>query len=85
MLIIPALAHADLLSDKISNLTDGTETASGGFQATQEVSDDARQFSVNADFSGAPEPSTEGLLAAAGFMTAGIFLLQRYRNRDGRG
>jgi len=72
------------------------ETASEGFQDTWGVNDDAgaswfsygvcpRQFSVNADVSGAPEPSTEGLLAAAGFMTAGIFLLQRYRNQDCRG
>ncbi|HSU31624.1 MAG TPA: choice-of-anchor R domain-containing protein [Bryobacteraceae bacterium] len=67
-----------------------------GFQDTWGLSDDAgaswytydvypTQFSVNADVSGAPEPSTKGLLAAAGFLTAGILLLRRYRNQDGRG
>lgn len=66
-----------------------------GFQDTWGVSDDAgaswftydvypTQFSVNADVSGAPEPSTKGLLAAAGFLSAGIVLLQRYRNRNCR-
>jgi hypothetical protein len=95
MLISPALAHADLLSNNLSNSKNGGETCSGGFQDTWGVSDDAgdswftyevypTQFSVNAGVSGTPAPSTEGLLAAAGFMTAGIFLLQRYRNRDCR-
>jgi hypothetical protein len=66
-----------------------------GFQDTWGESDDAgaswftydvypMQFSVNADVSGAPEPSTKGLLAAAGFMITGVFLLQHYRNRDSR-